>query len=206
MTEEIKHTPLPFPKDGSIFVTESIDRTVYRWAKYKPQGAKQMGKPGRWQKQVWHGDYFKWENCEEPSGEIAPATGDGPITKAFKDRALITSQSAEIERLREANEWKPISTCPMQEPVDLWCVYGSEEFARFDGGASIGRLVSSRFKHPEYGFFGNQSNEGVPRRDGVDLVPVAWRKAVPQCPAELIAEVMGIALTFEDATALETRS
>lgn len=124
----------------------------------------------------------------------------------YDNQALIASQAAEIARLREANEWKPISTCPMQEPVDLWCVYGGEEFARFDGGASIGRLVSSRFKHPEYGFLGNQSNDGVPRRDGPDLVPVAWRKAVPDCPAELIAEVMGIPLTLEDAAALEARS
>ncbi len=96
------HTPLPFPMDGSTFVVESIDRTAYRWAKYKPDGARQMGKPGRWQKQVWHGDWFKWENCEEPIGEIAPLTEDGPITKAFKDQATIASQAAEIARLREA--------------------------------------------------------------------------------------------------------
>ena len=51
-----------YSKDGSTFVTETIERTAYRWAKYKPDGARQMGKPGRWQKQVWSGDYFKWEN------------------------------------------------------------------------------------------------------------------------------------------------
>lgn len=100
------HTPLPFPMDGSTFVVESIDRTAYRWAKYKPDGARQMGKPGRWQKQVWHGDFFKWENCEEPTGEISPPIEDGPITKAFKDRDTIASQAAEIARLREALERK----------------------------------------------------------------------------------------------------
>lgn len=73
-----------FPKDGSTFVVECIDRTAYRWAKYKPQGAKQMGRPGRWQKQVINGDWHRWENCEEPVGEISPAAEDGPITKAFK--------------------------------------------------------------------------------------------------------------------------
>ena len=103
--------------------------------------------------------------------------------------------------MADSKEWQPISTCPIREPVDLWCVYGGEDYAQYEGGASIGQLISDRFKTVEYGFFGNQSNDGVPRRDGADLVPVAWRPAVPQCPAELIAEVMGIPLTFEEATA-----
>ena len=88
-----------FPKDGSTFVVESIDRTAYRWAKYKPDGARQMGKPGRWQKQVWSGDWFKWENCEEPVGEIAPAMEDGPISGAVK---ALAAKDVEIARLREA--------------------------------------------------------------------------------------------------------
>lgn len=73
-----------YPKDGSTFITETIVRTAYRWAKYKPDGARQMGKPGRWQQQVWSGDYFKWENCAEPDGLISPPIEDGPITLALK--------------------------------------------------------------------------------------------------------------------------
>lgn len=90
-----------FPKDGSTFITESIDRIAYRWAKYKPQGEKQMGKPGRWQKQVWHGDWFKWENCEDPVGVIAPDVGDGPISGAV---AALAAKDAEIEKLKAALE------------------------------------------------------------------------------------------------------
>ena len=86
-----------FPKDGSTFVVESIDRTACRWAKYKPDGARQMKKPGRWQKQVWSGDYFKWENCEEPVGQIAPDTGDGPISGAVN---ALAAKDAEIERMQ----------------------------------------------------------------------------------------------------------
>ena len=103
--------------------------------------------------------------------------------------------------MADSIEWQPIETCPIREPVDLWCVYGGEEFAKFEGGASIGHLVSGRFKTVEYGFFGNQSNDGVPRRDGPDLVPVAWRPAVPMCPPEIIAEVLGVPLTWEEAVA-----
>ena len=90
-----------FPKDGSTFVVECIDRTAYRWAKYKPQGAKQMGRPGRWQKMVINGDWHRWENCNEPVGEISPLTDDGPITKAFK-RASVQGAS---DRLRDLIEW-----------------------------------------------------------------------------------------------------
>lgn len=116
---------------------------------------------------------------------------------------------AEVEELKrgESTDWQPISTCPLKEAVDLWCVYGGEEYARYDGGASIGKLVVNRFKHEQYGFFGNQSNDGVPRGHAKDLVPVAWRPAVKQCPAELIAEVLGMPLTLEDAkAALEDRT
>ena len=61
-----------YPKDGSTFVTETIVHTAYRLKKYKPQGARQMGKPGRWQRQVWSGDFFRWENVTEPEGVIVP--------------------------------------------------------------------------------------------------------------------------------------
>lgn len=97
--------------------------------------------------------------------------------------------------------WNPIATCPFRGTVDLWCVYGGEEYAQYDGGASIGKLVSQRNRSEEYGFFGNQSNEGVPQGHAPDLVPVAWRVAVPDCPASIIAEALGVPLTLEDAIA-----
>ena len=77
-----------YPQNGSTFATESIDRVIYRWAKYKPDGARQMGAPGRWQRQVWRNNYFKWENCEPPTGVLAPIDSDGPITQAatFQNR------------------------------------------------------------------------------------------------------------------------
>ncbi len=114
---------------------------------------------------------------------------------------LEAMQREMAEKDAEAS-WHPITTCPIREPVDLWCVYGGEEFAQYDGGASIGKVVPNRHKTEEYGFFGNQSNDGVPQGHARDLIPVAWRKAVPQCPSELIAEVLGIPRTIEDARAL----
>ncbi len=84
MTDSKKIEDGGYPKDGSTFLTETINRTTYRWAKYKPDGARQMGKPGRWQKQVWSGDWFKWENCEDPTGLICQPIEDGPISTALK--------------------------------------------------------------------------------------------------------------------------
>lgn len=107
-----------------------------------------------------------------------------------------------LERAEKALEWQPIDTCPIRTPVDLWCVYGGEQFAQFEGGASIGQLVSNQHKTEEYGFFGNQSNDGVPRKDGPDLKPVAWRPAVRMCPPEIIAAALGVPVTYAEAAAL----
>ncbi|BCH54703.1 hypothetical protein RvVAR031_23130 [Agrobacterium vitis] len=85
-----------FPKDGSTFIVESIYRTAYRWAKYKPQGAEQMGKPGRWQKKAWSGDWYKWENCEEPTGKISSLAEDGPITAAFNQVGSLKALNSEL--------------------------------------------------------------------------------------------------------------
>jgi hypothetical protein len=121
----------------------------------------------------------------------------------YASRILSALSLAFIKRIgaleRENAGWEHIDTCPYRDEVDLWCVYGGEEFAQYDGGASIGKLVPKRFKTVEYGFFGNQSNDGVPQGHAPDLVPVAWRHSVSQCPPELIAEVLGIPLTCEDA-------
>ena len=45
-----------------------------RWEPYKPDGARQMKAKGRWQEQVWSGDYFEWKNCSRPEFEHAPET------------------------------------------------------------------------------------------------------------------------------------
>lgn len=74
------------PVDGTwIEVRQEPD--LYRWLAYKPDGARQMKKAGRWQRCVWRGDYFKWENAElpetgwriaEPSVALTqPTAGDG---------------------------------------------------------------------------------------------------------------------------------
>lgn len=84
------------------------------------------------------------------------------------------------------SEWQPIESCPDKELVDLWCIYGDEDMATYPTGVVIGRLVSRRFKSKQYGWFGNQSDAGIPQRDGPDLVPVAWRPAVPDCPVEIV--------------------
>lgn len=79
-------TPV-YPKDGSWFSTESIDRVVYRYAKYKPDGARQMGKPGRWQSAKWNASgFFKWENCDEPQGVLCDSLeSEGPISKLLRE-------------------------------------------------------------------------------------------------------------------------
>lgn len=85
-----------FPKDGTTFVTEVVERATYRWTRYKPDGARQMGKPGRFQKMVWKGDFFKWENAE-PQGYLVQ--GDvGPLQA--RDKA-IAAKDAEIARLTD---------------------------------------------------------------------------------------------------------
>jgi hypothetical protein len=57
-----------YPKDGSVFTT--LTPKSYRWKRYKPDRAKQMKAEGRWQQCVFQGDFFKWENCGDPVGEI----------------------------------------------------------------------------------------------------------------------------------------
>jgi hypothetical protein len=157
--------------------------------RYDPES---FGNDGAYLTEDAQGDVVKYDDYA-----AAIAAQDGQIAR----------QAVVIEKYRQAQEgeWHPISTCPYRDPVDLWCVYGGEEFAQFDGGASIGFLISNQFKTEKYGFFGNQSNDGVPRRDGPDLKPVAWRRAVPSCPATLIAEALGIPLTREDAIAALTQ-
>jgi hypothetical protein len=42
--------------------------TTYRWLAYKPDGARQMKAPGRWQRATEHG----WENAPLPNGDFVP--------------------------------------------------------------------------------------------------------------------------------------
>jgi hypothetical protein len=37
-----------------------------RWEPYKPDGRRQMKAKGRWQEQVYSGDFWRWQNCERP--------------------------------------------------------------------------------------------------------------------------------------------
>ena len=125
---------------------------------------------------------------------------DAILAIATPSPAAILAAALALPEVKAAkNEWQPIATSPFRVTVDLWCVSGYEEFARYDGGASVGELVSRRFRHPEYGWFGNQSNDGIPRGDLPDLMPIAWRYAVPDCPAELIAEVLRLPIDRDAA-------
>jgi hypothetical protein len=123
------------------------------------------------------------------------------VMSALADNYVPAPPSELVARCEAGDGWNPMATCPIRDLVDLWCVYGGEEFAQYEGGASIGKLVPNRIKSKEYGFFGNQSDYGVPQRDAPDLVPVAWRKAVPDCPAAIIAEALQIPVTLEAASA-----
>lgn len=73
------------PKDGRPFNVTWSTTWTYKWSPYKPDGRRQMGKLGRWQRA---GEYGGWENAELPdtgewsevtrSGQDAPvAGGDG---------------------------------------------------------------------------------------------------------------------------------
>ena len=74
------------PLEGYAFEMRPV-----RWKPYKPQGAKQTGRPGRWQEL---NEYGGWENCETP-GELH----DGP---EMVPASRLTEAQAEIERLRDA--------------------------------------------------------------------------------------------------------
>ena len=43
-----------------------VEQFAVRWEPYKPDGQRQMKAKGRWQRQVWRGDFFRWENCDRP--------------------------------------------------------------------------------------------------------------------------------------------
>lgn len=85
------------------------------------------------------------------------------------------------------SDWKPIETAPYNELVDLWCIPQDIDFAEWsEGGTPVGEIISRRHKHEKYGWFGNQSDDFVPQADAPDVVPVAWRPSIPNCPVALI--------------------
>ncbi|MBV6659239.1 MAG: hypothetical protein KI785_15860 [Devosiaceae bacterium] len=96
----------------------------------------------------------------------------------------------------DSNPWRSIAEFP-NEPyrlVDLWCVYGSEGLAAFGHGENttpVGKVVHNRHWTKEYGWFGNQSRDGIPNGHAPDLIPVAWREPIPLCPIELIQRATG---------------
>lgn len=57
-------TPPELP--GNYIDVRSTEITTYRWWPYKPDGARQMGKKGRWQRA--RGEYGGWENAVPPKG------------------------------------------------------------------------------------------------------------------------------------------
>ncbi|WP_336057332.1 hypothetical protein [Nitratireductor sp. CH_MIT9313-5] len=59
-----------YPMNGAPFTTERVIHETYRWKVYHPKAQKQLKKTGRWQKMEWHGDFFKWANCDEPEGTL----------------------------------------------------------------------------------------------------------------------------------------
>jgi hypothetical protein len=96
--------------------------------------------------------------------------------------ALAAALSAEPG---EAEGWQPIETAPFDKLVDLWCIQGYEREATWP---VRGSLVGGRHKTKDYGWFGNQSKDGVPQKDAPDLVPVAWRPV--NVPTDLVAKFL----------------
>lgn len=98
---------------------------------------------------------------------------------------LYAALEAENERMRKMLEWQPIETVPLDTIVDLWCTYAGAP-ASWGNGRPTGEIVHNRHKSKKYGWFGNQSDDGVPNGDGTDLLPVAWRWPTPDVPLELM--------------------
>lgn len=65
------------PRDGTPLRIRTCE--VMRWLAYKPDGARQMKKAGRWQKH----DGFGWANCPDPSGpwQFADSRAAPPSTE-----------------------------------------------------------------------------------------------------------------------------
>jgi hypothetical protein len=116
------------------------------------------------------------------------------INEARTVHAALTAALAE----EPGDGWHPIETAPLKTIVDLWCLHPGEP-ATYDSETSAGSLVSNRHKHEVYGWFGNQSPNGVPRAPYDDLIPVAWRLALKPPPLALVQSALTAALEQGDA-------
>lgn len=99
--------------------------------------------------------------------------------------ACIAALEAQLAEAREALEWHPIETAPLNTIVDLWCTYADAP-ASWGNDRPAGQIVHNRHKSKEYGWFGNYSSDGIPQANGPDLVPVAWRWPTPEIPLEMM--------------------
>lgn len=137
------------------------------------------------------------ESGEVPDAEnVRPASAEEVVTllreawnalaaeRAAREaaEAKLAEKDKEIAALRE---WQPIETAPFNRSVDLWCTYPDAP-ATWGNGLPSGVIVYGRHKTEEYGWFGNQSKDGVPTGDGPDLIPVAWREPSPRIPIEMM--------------------
>lgn len=113
--------------------------------------------------------------------------GDPEGTAAHEEAFLARAERAEAQlaEARKALEWHPIETAPLNTIVDLWCTYADAP-ASWGNDRPAGEIVHNRHKSKEHGWFGNESNDGIPQANGPDLVPVAWRWPAPEIPLEMM--------------------
>ena len=70
MTDDWRPTSELHPAAGMHINVRTVSITTYRWKPYKPDGARQMGVKGRWQRAR---DPDGWENARLPmDGEWVP--------------------------------------------------------------------------------------------------------------------------------------
>ena len=97
-----------------------VEQFAVRWEPYKPDGRRQMKARGRWQRQVWRGDFFRWENCDRPDA-LFPAD--------FDWRTKLTSSDRDAQVRREALEeaFSQIADYPRVAPSeDEWTRYDEQ--------------------------------------------------------------------------------
>ncbi len=102
-----------------------------------------------------------------------------------EQKARAERAEAQLAEARKALEWHPIETAPLNTIVDLWCTYADAP-ASWGNDRPAGQIVHNRHKSKEHGWFGNESNDGIPQANGPDLVPVAWRWPAPEIPLEMM--------------------
>jgi hypothetical protein len=91
-----------------------VRHVTVRWEPYKPDGARQMKRKGRWQEMVITGDYHRWQNCDRPEFAHEP---DQPYADLVR--------AALIEAIRQAKE------------TQAECAFFDEEH----GGQVLARLI-----------------------------------------------------------------